>query len=138
MDEGYYRVYALGEQAVLKNTIYNHYQIADYKVGNDIYFGLDIGFNHPMALIEISDVDGVSYARERIYESNMTVPDLLKRFIELQIPKNKESYVDSDRPDVVEDLRRAGYNDKLANKAVKEGIDAVKSLQLVIDRNSHN
>lgn len=138
VDEGYYRVYALGEQAVLKNTIYNHYQIADYKVGNDIYFGLDIGFNHPMALVEISDVDGVIYARERIYESNMTVPDLLKRFIELQIPKNKEIYVDSARPDVVEDLRRAGYNAKLANKAVKEGIDAVKSLQLVIDRNSHN
>ena len=138
VDEGYYRVYALGEQAVLKNTIYNHYQVGDYKVGNDIYFGLDIGFNHPMALIEISDVDGVIYARERIYESNMTVPDLLKRFIELQIPKNKEIYVDSARPDVVEDLRRAGYNAKLANKAVKEGIDAVKSLQLVIDRNSHN
>ena len=138
VDEGYYRVYALGEQAVLKNTIYNHYQVGDYKVGNDIYFGLDIGFNHPMALVEISDVDGVIYARERIYESNMTVPDLLKRFIELQIPKNKEIYVDSARPDVVEDLRRAGYNAKLANKAVKEGIDAVKSLQLVIDRNSHN
>ena len=74
VDEGYYRVYALGEQAVLKNTVYNHYQVGDYKVGNDIYFGLDIGFNHPMALIEISDVDGVIYARERIYESNMTVP----------------------------------------------------------------
>lgn len=138
VDEGYYRVYALGEQAVLKNTIYNHYQIGDYKVGNDIYFGLDIGYVHPMVLVEISDVDGVIYARERIYESNMTVPDLLKRFIELQIPKNKEIYVDSARPDVVEDLRRAGYNAKLANKAVKEGIDAVKSLQLVIDRNSHN
>ena len=51
----------------------------------------------------------------------------------LQIQHN-----DSARPDVVEDLRRAGYNAKLANKAVKKGIDAVKSLQLVIDRNSHN
>ena len=117
--------------------VHSH-QVGDYKVGNDIYFGLDIGFNHPMALVEISDIDGVIYARERIYESNMTIPDLLKRFSDLQVPKNKEIYVDSARPDVVEDLRRAGYNAKLANKAVKEGIDAVKSLQLIVDRNSHN
>ena len=58
----------------------------------------------------------------------MTVPDLLKRFIELQIPKNKEIYVDSARPDVVEDLRRAGYNAKLANKAVNDVIIEVSKL----------
>lgn len=138
VDEGYYRVYALGEQAVLKNTIFTHYTIGDYTIGEDISYGLDIGFNHPMALIEMTHNDGNISLRERIYESNMTIPDLLKRFSELQIPKNKEIFVDSARPDVVEDLRRAGYNAKLANKAVKEGIDAMKSLPILIDKNSHN
>lgn len=138
VDEGYYRVYALGEQAQLKSTIYTHYQVGDFKEGNDTYFGLDIGFNHPMCLIEITDVDGTINARERIYESNMTTNDLIVRMDSLQIPKNKEIYVDSARPDIIEDLRRKGYNAKLANKAVKEGIDAVKSMPLVVDRNSIN
>jgi phage terminase large subunit len=138
VDEGYYRVYALGEQAVLANTIYTHYKIDDFIQGEDTWFGLDIGFNHPMALVEISAIDSVIYAKERIYESNMTIPDLLKRFSELDIPKGKEIFVDSARPDVIEDLRRAGFNAKLSNKAVKEGIDAVKSLGLVIDKGSHN
>jgi len=138
VDEGYYRVYALGEQAVLANTIYTHYKIEDYQQGPDTWFGLDIGFNHPMALVEISAIDGTIYAKERIYESNMTIPDLLNRFSELAIPKGKEIFVDSARPDVIEDLRRAGFNAKLSNKAVKEGIDAVKSMPLVIDKHSTN
>jgi phage terminase large subunit len=138
VDEGYYRVYALGEQAVLANTIYTHYKIEDFQQGEDTWFGLDIGFNHPMALVEITAIDSVIYAKERIYESNMTIPDLLKRFSELGIPKGKEIFVDSARPDVIEDLRRAGFNAKLSNKSVKEGIDAVKSLGLVIDKGSHN
>jgi phage terminase large subunit len=138
VDEGYYRVYALGEQAVLANTIYTHYKIEDFQQGEDTWFGLDVGFNHPMALVEISAIDGTIYLRERIYESNMTIPDLLKRFSEIDIPKGKEIFVDSARPDVIEDLRRAGFNAKLSNKAVKEGIDAVKSMPLVVDKNSHN
>lgn len=138
VDEGYYRVYALGEQAVLANTIFTHYKIGDYILGEDVSYGLDIGYNHPMALIEMTAYDGNISLRERIYESNMTVPDLLKRFGELNIPKNKEIFVDSARPDVIEDLRRAGYNAKLSNKSVKEGIDAMKSLDLTIDKASVN
>jgi phage terminase large subunit len=138
VDDGYYRVYALGEQAILANTIYTHYKIDEYKQGEDTWFGLDIGFNHPMALIEITAIDDTIYARERIYESNMTIPDLLKRFGTLDIPKGKEIFVDSARPDVIEDLRRAGFNAKLSNKSVKEGIDAVKSMPLIVDKNSLN
>jgi phage terminase large subunit len=138
VDEGYYKVYALGEQATLKNTIYNHYKIGDYVEGGDTWFGLDIGFNHPMALIEISESEGTMYVKERIYESNMTVGDLIKRMENLNIPKTKEIFVDSARPDVIEDLKRKGYNAKLSNKKVKEGIDAVKSMPLTVDRFSIN
>ncbi len=42
------------------------------------------------------------------------------------------------RPDLIEDMKRAGYNATKANKDVIEGIDAVKSYPLVIDKDSYN
>ena len=63
----YYEIYGEGNQAILKDTIYSHYTSGGWKAGNDSFFGLDIGYNHPMALVEITDVDGVIHARELIY-----------------------------------------------------------------------
>ena len=137
VDEGYYRIYALGEQAVLKSTIYSNYDIGDF-IQNDSYYGLDIGFNHPMALVEVSNYDGIFYCRELIYESGMTVKDLLDRMLTLNIDKKTELLVDSARPDVIEDLRRLGYNAKGARKEVTEGINSVKSYKLVLDKSSTN
>lgn len=138
IDEGYYRVYALGEQATLKTQIYNHFKYENFIDGTDFLYGLDIGYNHPTALIKISYIDNKIYAKEEIYSSNLTTNDLIRRMDELNIDKKKEIIVDSARPDVIEDLRRNGYNAKSANKAVKEGIDAVKSFQLSVDPNSLN
>jgi len=137
IDEGYYRIYALGEQAILKSTIFSNYDIGDYIQG-ELYYGLDIGFNHPMALVEISVYDGRIYCRELIYAKGMTVKDLLDKIQELNINKNKEILVDSARPDVIEDLRRGGYNAKAARKEVTEGINSVKSYRLMVDKNSTN
>lgn len=138
IDEGYYKVYALGEQATLKTQIYNHFKYESFIEGTDYIYGLDIGYNHPTALVKISYIDNKIYAKEEIYSSNLTTNDLVKRMDELNIDKKKEIIVDSARPDVIEDLRRNGYNAKLANKAVKEGIDAVKSFELSVDPNSLN
>ena len=46
--------------------------------------------------------------------------------------------VDSARPDVIEDLRRIGYNAKPARKEVTEGINSVKSYKLILDKSSIN
>jgi phage terminase large subunit len=138
IDEGYYKVYALGEQATLKTQIYNHFKYESFVDGTDFLYGLDIGYNHPTALVKISYVDNKIYAKEEIYSSNLTTNDLIKRMDELNIDKKKEIIVDSARPDVIEDLRRNGYNAKSANKAVKEGIDAVKSFELSVDPSSLN
>ena len=138
IDEGYYKVYALGERANLKETIFTHQTIGEYIYNDNMSYGLDIGFNHPMALVETSFIDNEVYIKELIYQSNMTVNDLVGRMDELGVSKSKEILVDSARPDVIEDLRRVGYNAKGANKSVKEGIDAMKSYKLVIDRDSFN
>jgi phage terminase large subunit len=55
---------------------------------------------------------------------------------ELEVSKKKEIACDSARPEIIEDLRRRGYNAKGAIKDVKDGIDSVKSSQLFIHKES--
>lgn len=138
VDEGYYRVFALGEQANLKETIFSHYKLGEYKDSDNLIYGLDIGYNHPTALVAISNIDDVLHAKELIYSSNLTTTDLIAEMDRLQVDKTKEIYVDSARPDVIEELKRAGYYAYGANKAVKEGINAIKSFQLIVDKDSSN
>jgi phage terminase large subunit len=57
---------------------------------------------------------------------------------EYNIDKSKPIYCDSARPEVIEEIRRAGYNSKSSNKNVKEGIDKIKSMEIYIHNESLN
>jgi phage terminase large subunit len=57
---------------------------------------------------------------------------------ELKISKSKDIICDTARPEIIEDLRRKGYNAKNAIKNVKEGIDSVKSTEIFIQKESLN
>lgn len=139
VDEGYYRVYALGEKSSGKTTIYTHHKYYDTDFeSKDIVYGLDFGYNHPTSLIKCNFDDGKVYCKEMIYESHMTSTDLVNRLKKLEIKKNDEIICDTARPEIIEDLRRAGYNAKEANKQVKAGIDSVKSSELYIHKESLN
>ncbi len=137
-DEEYYKIFALGEQAVLKSTIYTRYDLGDYVISGDTYYGLDTGYNDPMVLTEINEHDGTIYVKEVIYESKMTTADLIERMILLNIDKNKIIAVDSASPAIIEELQRNGYNAVKAIKDIKDGIDAVKRYKLIIDKISTN
>lgn len=138
-DESYYKIYALGEKGTGKTTIYSHYKHYEHLPEiKDTVYGLDFGFNHPTALIEMNWIDNTCYAREVIYKSGLTSMDLIKMMDELGIDKKKEIACDSARPEIIEDLRRKGYNAKMAIKDVKDGIDSVKSSELFIHKESIN
>jgi phage terminase large subunit len=122
-DESYYKIYALGEKGTGKTTIYTHYKhYENLPEIKDTVYGLDFGFNHPTALIEMNWIDNTCYVKEVIYKSGLTSTDLIKMMDELAI----------------DDLRRKGYNAKAAIKDVKDGIDSVKSSQLFIHKESLN
>jgi phage terminase large subunit len=55
---------------------------------------------------------------------------------ELNVSKKKEIICDNARPEIIEDLRRRGFNAKGAIKDVKAGIDSVKSSELFIHKES--
>jgi phage terminase large subunit len=136
-DESYYKIYALGEKGSGKTTIYTHYKYYEHLPEiKDTIYGLDFGFNHPTCLIEMNWIDNTCYVKQLIYKSGLTSLDLVKLMDDLEVSKKKEIACDAARPEIIEDLRRRGYNAKPAIKDVKDGIDSVKSSALFIHKES--
>jgi phage terminase large subunit len=142
-DPELYQIYALGEYATLTNIIYQNYRteptaIDSKNKNHDTYYGLDFGFNHPTALVQISDHDGETHVREIIYQSHLTNRDLINLLQEQDIPKKAEIYADAAEPARIEEIYRAGYNIHAAEKKVSDGIDSVKRCRLRIHEKSVN
>lgn len=150
-DENFYRIYALGLPGFATTTIYTHWKEYDdksVKVYNeegeeqswydDYVYGLDVGYNHAMALTKCYFKEDTVWVEEVIYRSGLTSNDLISLMNDMNINKNVTIWVDAAAPAMVEDLRRAGYDAKSADKSVKEGIDMIKSKKLNINTNSTN
>jgi phage terminase large subunit len=140
VDENYYNIYCLGERGVPKSTIFTHQKLfKEYpeKI-NDWVYSIDWGYNHPTCLMKTSYIENQYYCEELIYESYLTISDFIQKLKLLNIEKNKLIIADSARPELIEEVRRAGYNIVGAIKEVKEGIDSVKSCELFIHNESIN
>jgi phage terminase large subunit len=139
IDESYYRIYALGEKGTGKTTIYTHWKYFDeVPEVKDVIWGIDFGYNDPSTVIKVSYIENSFYVEEKLYKSNLTTKDLIDELSNIIDNKNKEIICDSARPEIIEDLKRAGYNAKSAIKNVREGIDSVKSSELFIQKGSVN
>lgn len=140
VDENWYKIYALGEKPIPNTRIYTHfgrYSQLPAKV-DDIVYGLDFGYNHPTVLVKAYLCDGEVYIEEMLYDTKLTSIDIVQRFIELGVEKGKYIYADYARPEIIEELRRSGFNMKEANKAVKEGINSVKTTKVYLDEKATN
>lgn len=138
IDENYYKIYALGERPIPHTRIYTHFQQYDSVDLDDWCYGIDFGYNHPTALLKVGFKDDIVYVDELIYKSNLTSQDLIKMMKEMDIDRKKYIYADYARPEIIEDMRRSGYNMKEANKEVKAGIMSVKMKQIYIQKSSVN
>lgn len=139
-DENLWQVYGLGNRGTSRATIYTHWQLCDVipPYGEDIY-GLDFGFNNPTALLHLKIYDGAIYAEEMLYRTNMTNNDLLQLLPEKIIPnRQSQIFADAAEPQRIEEIRRAGYNIKPADKSVKDGIDRLRRTPLYISKSSAN
>jgi phage terminase large subunit len=143
VDENYYKVYALGERMSPQSLVYTHFVKYDNLPPDseilDRAYGLDIGFNHFTAFVEvIFATDNRLYVREIFYEAGKTADDIVNLIAQSTYDRTKMIYVDSARPDIIESLRRKGIRASLSDKRVKEGIDFIKSKQILIYINSEN
>lgn len=139
-DLNFYRIYTLGLPGVLEGQIYSNWKFEDpaedwpknYKAGMHMY-GIDFGFNAPMAMSEMWYHDGEYYIRELLHKSELTTTDLISWMREHNIIKHDDIYCDSAEPDRIQELCNAGYNAKPAKKDVRAGIDRVKGSAIHID-----
>ena len=150
-DESFWRIYGLGLPGYAITTIYTHwreYKEADVKVFSEdgeeqpyydtFVYGLDVGYGHAMALTKCLFKDDTVWVEELIYKSGLTSNDLISMMNDMKLDKDIDLWVDAAAPAMVEDLRRAGYNAKSADKSVKEGIDMIRSKKLFINTESTN
>ena len=138
-DENLWNVFGLGLRGKSSELIYTHWKTCKELPGRgERFFGQDFGYNVPSALVDIEIYEGAIYVDEVIYEQKLTTGDLIELYKSNGIFKNREIFCDSAEPKTIEELRRAGYNAKEADKDVTEGIRKVKSMPLYVTERSIN
>lgn len=137
VDENFWRIYGLGERGHSEGLIYTHWTLTKNIPEGRKAYGLDFGYNHPTALVEVTENDDDLYWREVFCQSHLTVSDIIP-LVKSELQSHEKLFCDSARPEIIEDLRRAGINAVAANKNVKEGIDFVKSRKLYVHSSSAN
>ena len=139
IDENYYRIYALGEWGVLQNLIYSNWDVVDRMPDNydEIVCGLDFGYIHPTALIEVRIKENEAWARELIYQTHLTNNDLIE-LMKDKVDKHVSIYADSAEPQRIQEIYQAGFNIYPAEKSVSFGINRVKQYKIHVLSDSIN
>ena len=138
LDENWWNVYGLGILGRLEHVIWPHWRkVSDLPEKQRAWgYGLDFGYSHPMALLKIVMADEGVYWKQMIHERRMTGDDLVERMSHLE---RADVFADGARPDLIEQLRRAGWNVIAADKSegsVQSGLNTVRQKPLFITDDS--
>lgn len=139
-DENDWNVYGLGLRGTSRETIYTKWQtfkIYPEKIDETIY-AIDFGFNNPTAIGQIDYSDTVPYITELLYQTGLTNNQVIQKLNDMKVFKSSPIYCDNAEPARIEEICRAGYNAKPADKSVKDGIDHCQRQKLMIHENSVN
>ncbi|HQK35171.1 MAG TPA: PBSX family phage terminase large subunit [Spirochaetales bacterium] len=139
-DEAFYRIYALGEYAEIKNKIYSNYTITNEvpTAFDEIIYGLDFGYNNPTACLRIGLKDGNIYILDELYERYKTNQELIEMLRDFITEQTAPVYCDSAEPQRIQELIQAGYYAMPSDKSVKDGIDFIKRHKIYISENCTN
>jgi phage terminase large subunit len=131
-DEKMYKVYALGEYAAIEGQIFNNIAFSSEfpLVFDEVFYGLDFGFNNPTCLIKIGMKDNKFFIKEEIYKLYMLNSELIKNLKRLNLTSKNVIYADSSETDRIQEIYSSGFNVKPADKNVKDGIDFIKSCEI--------
>lgn len=128
-DYYHYKVYTLGEFGVLGNLILSNWDVAEISRDPSWYDhvlpGLDFGFNHPSAFLEVGYKDGELFVFNELYErglSNNELIELVKNGRVSTVP----IVADSAEPARIKEFNKANVRTLKSDKgpgSVKVGID---------------
>jgi phage terminase large subunit len=137
-DDFLWKVYGLGERGAAKELIYTNWKMySDSPPAAHVFYGLDFGYINPCAMVKVTHYDGANYAEEVLYQSGLTIPELIQRVKQI-VPGREPIYADSAEPKSIEELYRAKFNVHASDKDVWAGIVKVKSYPLFVHANSRN
>lgn len=117
-----------------QGLVYKNFNIVSEVPEGRTCYGLDIGFNHPTALVKCT-LDGEDvYLQEIIYQSGLTERNLIDLMDALQVDKDLEMFVDYAAASTIEELQRNGYNAKKADKRVELGIKFLQAKNIKVSK----
>ena len=148
-DEALWNIYANGIWSELRGLIFkNNWQQVNRvdKLNSDasIVYGIDFGWSNPSCVIKVVSDGKVVYVEEMLYQSHLTVNDLIQKLKDIIPEKERGSskiYYDSEAPDQGEELKRAGFWAEAAYKgpgSVNDGIKYLQGCTLLVDEYSTN
>jgi phage terminase large subunit len=139
-DEDLYQIYALGRWGRLRDLIYSRWNVEiDWPENFDeTIYGMDFGYNNETAILQVNYLDNQIFEREILYERFITNTELIQRMESILQNKDVPIYADCAEPNRIAELRKAGWNVIPADKSVKDGIDACKSVSIHIHPDSEN
>ena len=136
----WWQVYGLGEIGQLQESIFEVWEQLDEKPARfqQYCYGLDFGFVHPTALCKVWYFEDEIFVEEVIYREGLTSGQLVTIMQEKRITNNIEIIADYARPEMIADLRNAGFYILNANKNVKNGLDKLKQKKVYVHSDSAN
>lgn len=134
----YWNVYGLGQIGVLEGNIYCSWIEKDpewiKEKGELVRYGLDFGFGHPTGMTSIYEMsDGSIGIIEEIYKHGINSSDYPQELKSHNIDPSVLIVADSARPEIISDIKSAGYRIIGANKdagSVMRGISRVQERQV--------
>ena len=134
----WWQVYGLGEIGQRQELIYPIFEVLKERPEKftKYVYGLDFGYQHPMAMVKIWYCEDELFIEEVIYKT--LVSDVVNEINKHSIERNVEIVADSARPDLISEIRKAGYYVVKANKAVDMGIDIVRKLKVYVSERAIN
>lgn len=121
----------------VKGRIFRNWQIQAMPNNYKKEYGLDFGWNDPVALIEIERHNQKVYARQMVYQSGMTNRELSDRMKELGISRQALITADSAEPKSINELKSLGWNIVAVEKPkITERIKFAKQFEVYLTEDS--
>ncbi len=129
-------VYGLGQIGSLEGNVYSGWEKVGAIEGKLVRYGLDFGFsNDETAMVAIYELeDGRTGVEELLYKKGILGSEYAGILMSHNIDPNVLIVADSARPEIIAEIKRAGYRIIGADKnagSVKRGIDRVSQRQIV-------
>lgn len=125
-DENLYRVFTLGERGIARELVFTKFTEEKEipKEAKLLGYGMDFGFKDPNTLVSVYKLQEHLYFKELIYDSNLTISDLIYRMKQLDLNRTDNIWADSANPSAIEEIRRNGFNIKPTKKTtIQYGLD---------------